>query len=76
MGLTLIIGKLTDRTRSLLVAITLHSWVNIQFEYAHVNTHIAGVVSILIWTALIIRWRRTDSDAPVSAQPNEVVEVR
>src|SRR5690606_35834448 len=57
--LTIIIGKLTDKTRSLFVAITLHSWVNIQFEYAHINTHIAGIVSVLIWTLLIIRWRRS-----------------
>lgn len=54
--LTYIIGKLTDKTKSLLIAITLHSWVNIQFEFAHINTHIAGGISILIWTILIWKW--------------------
>ena len=54
--LTIIIGKLTDRTKSLLVAITLHSWVNIQMEFPHVNTHIAAGISVVIWTFMIWKW--------------------
>lgn len=54
--LTIIIGKLTDKTKSLLIAITLHSWVNIQFEFPHINSQIAGGISLIIWTFLIIKW--------------------
>ena len=55
--LTIIIGKLTERTKSLLVAITLHSWVNIQFEFPGFNTQLAGAISVVIWTLLIWKWR-------------------
>lgn len=54
--LTFIIGKLTDKTKSLMVAITIHSWANIQFEFTHVNTHIAAVISLVIWFILIWKW--------------------
>ncbi|MCB0463880.1 MAG: CPBP family intramembrane glutamic endopeptidase [Flavobacteriaceae bacterium] len=54
--LTFVIGRLTDKTKSLLIAITLHTWVNIQFEFPHINTHIAGGVSLVIWTMLIWKW--------------------
>jgi membrane protease YdiL (CAAX protease family) len=54
--LTVIIGRLTDRTKSLMVAITLHSWVNIQFEFPHFNTLLAGGISLLIWAVLIWKW--------------------
>lgn len=54
--LTFIIGRLTDKTKSLMVAITLHSWINIQFEFSRINAHIAGGVSLIIWALLIWKW--------------------
>lgn len=69
--LTYIIGKLTDKTKSLLIAVTLHSWANIQFEFVHINTQIAGGISVLIWAMLIWKWegqKRDISDGTIEGQ--------
>jgi hypothetical protein len=58
--LTYIIGKLTVKTKSLLVAITIHSWANIAFEFSHLNTYITGIISLLIWFVLIWKWDKAD----------------
>lgn len=55
--ITVVIGKLTNRTKSLLVAITLHSWINIQIEYNTLNTIIAGILSLIFWTYMIMKWK-------------------
>jgi hypothetical protein len=54
--LAIIIGKLTEKTKSLLIAITLHYWLNLQFEFAHSNTHIAGAISVMILIFMIRHW--------------------
>ncbi len=65
--LTYIIGKLTDKTKSLLVAIALHSWFDILFEFSHPNTYIAGGLSIIIWIVLLWKWNSKENKAiPVS----------
>jgi uncharacterized protein len=61
--LTYIIGRLTEKTKSLMVAITLHSWFDIQFEYSHINTYIAGVFSIIIWIVLLWKWNIKENQA-------------
>jgi len=66
MILTLIIGKLTERTKSLFVAITLHAWVNIQMEFSHFNTYLAGGISLIIWTLLIWKWNRLPESRRIS----------
>jgi membrane protease YdiL (CAAX protease family) len=59
---TVIIGRLTEKTKSLLVAITLHTWINIQFEFPYFNTQIAGGASIIIWILLIWKWNSEQKD--------------
>jgi len=66
MILTFIIGKLTERTKSLFVAITLHAWVNIQMEFSHFNTHLAGGISLIIWTLLIWKWNSLPESRRIS----------
>lgn len=56
MALTFLIGKSTNRTKSLLVAVTFHSWFNIVTEFPHINTAVAASVSIILWFILIRRW--------------------
>lgn len=57
--LTLIIGKLTEKTKSLLVAIALHSWINMLWEIPHLNTFLTFGVSIFIWYLLLRSWPST-----------------
>jgi len=46
--LSIIIGYVTDRTRSLFFACALHSWVNMCFEFPQVNTYIAAAVTVVL----------------------------
>lgn len=57
IGLTFLIGKLTERTRSLFVAMAIHTWVNMLFEYNSINTYIATGINILLWVYLIYNWK-------------------
>lgn len=57
LGLTYLIGKLTDRTRSLMVAITLHAWINIMAEFPALNTYIAMAVNVVLWFAMLWKWK-------------------
>ena len=58
LALTIIVDKLTEKTKSLLVAITIHSWVNIQLEFTHLNIYIADGVSVIIRVLLIWKWNQ------------------
>ena len=55
--LSALIGYFTQRTRTLLVAITFHTWINLFFEFAHPNTFIALGVSIIIWIFMLRKWK-------------------
>lgn len=55
--ITYVIGKLTDRTRSLMVAITFHAWFNIVFEFPSLNTYIAMAVNIVLWFVMLRKWK-------------------
>jgi uncharacterized protein len=59
--MTIVIGKITERNKSLLVAVALHSWVNIQFEFAQFNTHLAGLLSLILWAILLWKWKGNSS---------------
>lgn len=56
--ITIIIGKLTDKTKSLMVAISLHTWLNIQFEYPHINTQVTAIIMVIVWGLLIWKWNK------------------
>ena len=60
--LTIIIGKLTEKTKSLFIGLAIHSWVNIQFEFDGLNVRIAGIFALLLWTVLIIKWPSKKSE--------------
>ena len=56
--LTIIIGKLTERTKSLFVAVTLHTWVNMLFEFDSINAFITVGLNIILWSFLILNWNK------------------
>lgn len=59
--LSFILGKLTDKTKALIVAVTLHAWVDILFEYSGTSTGIIFGCSVLFWAGMIWFW---DKPAP------------
>lgn len=62
--LTAIIGELTDRTRALLVAVTLHFWLDALWEVPQllhappVKTYVVFGASILFWAVTLYTLRR------------------
>ncbi len=55
--LAYVIGKLTDRTRSLMVAITLHAWFNILFETPVLSTYVAMAANVVLWFLMLRKWK-------------------
>ncbi|MES2688837.1 MAG: CPBP family intramembrane glutamic endopeptidase [Bacteroidota bacterium] len=56
--LSFILGRLTDRTRSLVVAVTLHAWVDILFEFQSTATFIIFGLSIPFWALMLWYWNK------------------
>lgn len=54
--LSFIIGRATDKSKSLIVAVTLHAWVNIIFEYESTGTYIVFGLSIPFWIYMLWSW--------------------
>jgi membrane protease YdiL (CAAX protease family) len=53
-----IIGEATDRSRSLVIAVTLHAWIDILAEYNHFYTFIVFGLSLPFWAYLLWRWNK------------------
>jgi len=52
-----IIGEATDRSRSLVVAVTLHAWVNLLFELGQYPiTYVALLLAVPFWIYLLRTW--------------------
>ncbi len=52
-----IIGEATDRSKSLCVAVTLHAWVNILFEYSmYPITYVVFLLALPFWIYLFRTW--------------------
>lgn len=53
---TVVIGKLTERTRSLFVATAIHLWINMVLLEGSFNVILTACLSVLIWAYLIWKW--------------------
>ena len=51
-----LMGRLTDWTKSLVIAVTIHSWINILFEFNTTATFVIFGLSLPFWTYLIWTW--------------------
>ena len=56
IALSAIIGEATDRSRAVLVAITLHGWLNILWEFPGITTYAVFVASLPFWFWLLRTW--------------------
>jgi hypothetical protein len=63
MLLSAVIGEATDRSRSLTVAVTLHAWIDAQFEAPELlgvapwRVYAAFAVALVFWAWMLWRWR-------------------
>jgi membrane protease YdiL (CAAX protease family) len=50
--------KLTEKTKSLFIPVTVHAWINTLFEYSSTTTFIIFGLSVPYWAYLIWRWEK------------------
>lgn len=65
IALSALIGEATDRTRAVLIAVTLHSWVNMLWEFSGMGTYLVFGGSILFWAWMLATW-------PTGARPDRI----
>lgn len=56
IALSVVIGEATDRSRALLVAVTLHAWVDILWEFSGTGTYAVFALSLIFWAWLLWTW--------------------
>lgn len=67
LALSVFIGEATRRTRALVVAVTLHAWVNLLWEMPGSSTYAVGVAALPFWAWL---WWTWPSQADALAAPD------
>jgi len=58
--LSWIFGEATERGKSLLIAVTLHTWFDIVFTFPGNRTYIVVALSIAFWIFLLAQWKGED----------------
>jgi hypothetical protein len=56
--LSWVFGEATEIGKSLLIAVTLHTWFDIVFTFPGTRTYIALALSIPFWIFLLIGWKK------------------
>jgi membrane protease YdiL (CAAX protease family) len=64
--LTFIIGLAVERSRSLLVAVTIHMWIDLTIHLRTERTTILFAGSILFWVVLLWTWPKDKGAATIS----------
>jgi len=65
IALSIVIGEASDRSRAVLVAVTLHAWMNLVLEFPGVGTHAVLALAIPFWGWMLWKW--PDAAEPVVA---------
>jgi hypothetical protein len=62
IALSIVIGEATDWAGSLVIAVTLHSWIDVLFEVPRLvdgpawPTYLVFVLSLILWSILLWFW--------------------
>lgn len=64
--LSVLIGEATDRARALVVAVTLHAWLNLLWEFGGTGTYAVFAGALPFWGWMLWRWP-VPADPPVPA---------
>jgi membrane protease YdiL (CAAX protease family) len=54
--ISFIMGKATEKSRSVIVAVTLHAWIDILAEFNQIATYIVFGLAIPFWVYLLWKW--------------------
>lgn len=55
-----LMSKITDRTQSLITAVTAHMWLNVLVENGCTPVYIVFGISLVFWTLMLIYWKRPE----------------
>lgn len=67
IALSALIGEATDRARALVVAVTLHAWLNLLWEFAAPGTWLVFALALPFWGWMLWRWPAAASPPPALA---------
>lgn len=65
--LSALIGEATDRSRAVLVAVTLHAWVNLLWEFSQPGVFWVFAGALPFWAFLLWRWPRAPAGGTAAA---------
>lgn len=54
--LSWVFGESVNRSKSIVVAVTLHSWFNLLFEFPNTRTYIIFAVAVPFWILMLVKW--------------------
>lgn len=60
--LSALLGEATDRSRAVAVAVTLHAWTNLLWEFGGVGTYAVLAVAMPFWIWMLSRWPQSSAD--------------
>lgn len=64
--LSFLIGTAADKSKSLVVAVTLHAWVDILFEFQGLGTWIVFACCIPFWIWMLLKWNKEEAVQPAT----------
>lgn len=59
--LSWILGESVNKSKSIIVAVTLHSWINILIEFGNTNTYIIFGLSVPFWCFMLLKWNKSET---------------
>ncbi len=56
IALSVLLGRAVDRSRAILISVTLHAWMNMLFEFPGIGTIVVVGCAIPFWIWLLLNW--------------------
>jgi len=54
--LSYVFGESVNKSKSIIVAVTLHAWYNLLFEFNNINTYIIFSIAVIFWIVMLLNW--------------------
>jgi uncharacterized protein len=77
--LSVLIGEATDQARAVVVAVTLHAWMNLLMEFGAAGTYAVFACALPFWVWLLRGWPREERDegnATIAVAPDAMAAGR
>lgn len=61
--LSFIIGKAADKSKSVIIAVTIHAWLDLLFEFGNLWVYIIFGLSVIFWIYVLRSWDKNQAPA-------------